>query len=52
MFDIGAKEILIIAVVLVILFGSKKIPDLARGIAEAIKTLRNSFSGTDEQKKK
>lgn len=52
MFDIGAKEILIIAVVLVILFGSKKIPDLARGIAEAIKTLRSSFSSGDDSKKK
>lgn len=44
MFGIGTKEIIIIAVVLVLLFGARKIPDLARGIADAIRTLRQGFS--------
>lgn len=44
MFDIGTKEIIIIAVVLVLLFGAKKIPELADGIAEAIKKLRKGFT--------
>lgn len=50
MFNIGTKEIIIIAIVLILLFGTKKIPDLANGIADAIKTLRRSFS--DDTKKK
>ncbi len=32
------------AVFPVMLFGSKKIADLARGVAEAVKILRSSFS--------
>jgi sec-independent protein translocase protein TatA len=52
MFDIGTREIIIIAVVLVLLFGSTKIPQLAKGIAEAIKTLRESFSSIDDKTSK
>ena len=44
MFDIGAKELVVIAVVLVLLFGAKKIPQLAEGISDAIRTLRRGFS--------
>lgn len=44
MFDIGTKEIIIIAVVVVLLFGTKKIPELAEGIADAIRRLRKGFS--------
>jgi sec-independent protein translocase protein TatA len=44
MFDIGTKEIIIIAVVLVLLFGAKKIPELADGIAEAVRKLRRGFT--------
>lgn len=43
MFGLGTKEIIIIAVVLVLLFGSKKIPELTQGIVEAIKHLRGAF---------
>jgi len=43
MFDIGTKEIIIIAVVLVLLFGSTRIPALAKGIAEAAKNLKGIF---------
>ena len=43
MFDIGTKEIIIIAVVLVLLFGSRKIPELAKSLVEAIRHLRGAF---------
>jgi len=49
MFGLGSREIIIIAGILVLLFGSKKIADLARSVAEAVKILRGSFS--DEGKK-
>jgi sec-independent protein translocase protein TatA len=45
MFDIGTREIIIIAVVLIILFGATRIPQLAKGFAEAVKTVREVFSG-------
>ncbi len=50
MFGLGAKEIVIIAVVLVLLFGSKKIPELAKGITDAIKHLRGAFKDADDSK--
>ncbi len=43
MFDLGTKEIIIIAVLIVFLFGAKKIPELTRGIADAIRQLRGAF---------
>ena len=57
MFDIGTKEVIIIAVVLVLLFGSRKIPELAKSLVEAIRHLRGAFkdespaSGSDQKKK-
>ena len=44
MFDIGTKEIIIIAAVIVLLFGAKKIPELAKGIGDAIRHIRGGFS--------
>lgn len=41
--NIGTTEIIIIAVVIVLLFGGKKIPELVRGVAEAIKEFKRSF---------
>ncbi len=53
--SIGMKEIIIIAVILLILFGSKKIPELSRNIVDAIKHLRGAFKDAPietESKKK
>lgn len=46
----GTTEILIVAIVLVVLFGGKKLPELARGIAESIREFRKSYNN-DESKK-
>ena len=50
MFGLGPGEIIILAVILVLLFGAKKIPELARSIGEAIRHIKNGFS--DEKDKK
>lgn len=39
---IGTTELVIIAVVLLILFGGKKLPELGRGIGEAIREFKKS----------
>jgi TatA/E family protein of Tat protein translocase len=52
MFDIGTKEIIILAVILLLLFGSKKIPELANNIAQAVRNLRKAFSRDDSTQKK
>ncbi len=38
--DVGGPEILIILVVLVLLFGAKRIPDLARNLGRSIGEFR------------
>ncbi len=50
MLGLGPREIIILAVVLVLLFGSKKIPELARSIGEAIRHVRNGFSDVEKDK--
>jgi len=51
MFGLGTTEIIIVAGILVLLFGSKKIADLARSVAEAVKILRESFSDNEKKGK-
>ncbi len=52
MFGLGSREIIILVAVLVLLFGAKKIPELARSIGEAGRQLRKGFSDKDEEKDK
>lgn len=51
MFGIGNRELIIIAVVLVLLFGATRIPALSRGIAEAVRNLRGIFKDDKTDKK-
>lgn len=51
MFGIGNREIIIIAIVIVLLFGATKIPALAKGIAEAVNNLKGIFKGDKTGKK-
>jgi len=44
--NIGMKEIIIIAVILLVLFGSKKIPELSKNVVDAIRHLRTAFKDT------
>ena len=45
---IGLPELLVILVVAVLLFGGKKIPEVAKGLGEGIKNFKNALK-TDEQ---
>lgn len=40
--NIGTTEIIIVAVIILALFGAKKLPELVRGIAKAIKEFRSA----------
>jgi sec-independent protein translocase protein TatA len=42
---LGFPEILLIAVVILIFFGPKKIPEMAQGLGKGIREFRNSMNG-------
>jgi sec-independent protein translocase protein TatA len=46
--SIGLPELLIILVVAVLLFGGKKIPEVAKGLGEGIKNFKNSLKSEEE----
>ncbi|HRH23938.1 MAG TPA: twin-arginine translocase TatA/TatE family subunit [Candidatus Magasanikbacteria bacterium] len=48
MFGLGTKELVILAIVLVLLFGTKKIPELAKSIVEAVRHLRGAFKDQND----
>jgi sec-independent protein translocase protein TatA len=50
MFGLGPRELVILAAILVLLFGAKKIPELARSIGEAVKLIRGGFSDDEDKK--
>ena len=45
--SIGLPELLIILVVAVLLFGGKKIPEVAKGLGEGIRNFKNSLKGDE-----
>ena len=47
--SLGIWEILIIFVIIALLFGGKKIPELAKGLGEGIKNFRNSIKKDDKE---
>ncbi|MBK9333386.1 MAG: twin-arginine translocase TatA/TatE family subunit [Ignavibacteria bacterium] len=40
MFGLGTPEIILIAIVILVLFGAKKIPDLMQGLGKGIKEFK------------
>lgn len=52
MFGLGTKEIIIIAFIAVLLFGSKKIPELAKSIVDSIRHIRDAFKTEKEEQSK
>ena len=45
MFDLGLPELIVILVILLLLFGSTKLPKLSRSLGESAKELREGFAG-------
>lgn len=46
---IGGQELLIILVIVVLLFGAKKIPELAKGLGTGIKEFKKASNEVDKQ---
>jgi sec-independent protein translocase protein TatA len=49
--SIGFPELVVILVVAVLLFGGKKIPEVAKGLGEGIKNFKNALKTDDNDKK-
>ena len=48
--NIGSTEIIIIAVIVLILFGGKKLPEMGKGLGESFKEFKKALSGKEEKK--
>ena len=44
---LGAPEIIIIAIIILLLFGGKKIPELMRGLGKGVKEFKDGQNGTE-----
>ncbi len=46
--NFGAGEIIIIALIVLLLFGGKKIPELMKGIGKGVKSFKDGVKGIEE----
>ena len=46
--NIGGTEILLIVLLVLLLFGGKKIPELMRGVGKGVKSFRDGMEGKSE----
>ena len=50
--NIGTTEIIIIAIVLLVLFGPKKLPEFTRSMGESVKEFKKAIKDEPEKSKK
>ncbi|HSX35730.1 MAG TPA: twin-arginine translocase TatA/TatE family subunit [Patescibacteria group bacterium] len=49
--DLGAPELIIILAIVLLLFGSKKLPELSRSLGSSMRELRKGMSDDTSDKK-
>ena len=45
---IGTQEIIVIALIILLLFGGKKIPELMKGLGRGVKSFKDGVNGIDQ----
>lgn len=48
MFGIGLQEILLIALIVLLFFGGKKIPELMKGLGKGVRSFKEGMNGMDK----
>jgi sec-independent protein translocase protein TatA len=48
MFGLGTQELIVILIIIVVLFGATKLPQIGSGIGQAIKNFKKSVKEGDE----
>ena len=48
-FGLGGQEILLIALVVLLLFGGAKIPELMKGLGKGVKSFKDGMNSLDEK---
>jgi sec-independent protein translocase protein TatA len=51
MFGLGASEILVIALIILLLFGGKKIPELMKGLGKGMRSFKEGMKEMEEPAK-
>lgn len=49
MFDLGIQELIVIFIVALLVFGPKRLPELAKTLGKAVRDIKHSMSGVKEQ---
>lgn len=49
LFNLGTGEIIIIALVVLLLFGGKKIPELMKGVGKGVKSFKKGLNEVEEE---
>ena len=45
LFALGTTEIIVIILIIIVLFGAKKIPELMRGVGKGVKEFKDAVNG-------
>jgi sec-independent protein translocase protein TatA len=51
-FGLGTTELLLIALVILLLFGGRKIPELMKGLGKGVKSFKDGMDGMEDEFKK
>ena len=52
LFGLGMQEVLIIALIVLLLFGGKKIPELMKGLGKGVKSFKDGMKEIDDSEVK